>query len=68
MLTTTFCHTDVVLVAEVNSLEGLPHYAFQLTLRNPGKDTKRHINGLISCYRKRWTQKNSLVTFYLSQF
>lgn len=52
-----FCRTDVVLVAEVNSLEGLPHDAFQLTLRYPRKDRKKPINGLVNCDSRRCSQK-----------
>lgn len=43
----TFCDTDIVLVAKVNSLEGLPHYTFQLTLGYPAKDREKHKDGLI---------------------
>lgn len=59
MLTTKFGHTDVVLVAEVHSLEGLPHYAFQLALRYPRRDRK-------NSYWKMDTQKK--ITIYLYQF
>lgn len=43
----TFYDTDIVLVAKVNSLEGLPHYTFQLTLGYPTKDREKHKDRLI---------------------
>lgn len=33
--------TDIVLVAKINSLQRLPHYTFQLTLRNPAENQRQ---------------------------
>lgn len=55
----TFHDTDIVFVAKVNSLEGLPHYTFQLTLGYPTKDREKHKDGLIIATRWKQSQFNS---------
>lgn len=53
-------YTDIVLVAKVHSLQRLPHYTFQLSLRYPAENNGQRN---IDC-----SQKNKTKPIYKSRF